>query len=136
MSSWRETLATNEKTFIEDASNKIYRNILAVCSFLVEVENGGIIQYLDNATGNEFSLLITAANEINCPSLLAITSRIKEMFPRSEVPKARSERSGIIDKMLEQHGEDDPFDELMHDYTGKVSCIESCLERYLRLHGY
>ncbi len=136
MHRWRDILAKKEAMFLDKSSDRIYRNILAVSSFLIEVENGGIVQYLDNDSGNYFSTLVSAAIDIKCPILKSITGHINVMFPEGVVPMERNERGSVIDQMLDDFDDEDPFDELVREYENGVSCIESCFDHYLLQHGF
>jgi hypothetical protein len=84
-----------------------------------QINNGGIIQFIDNGTGNYFHETIDAAKRIQSEVLVNILTRTAAQFPNEQIPKDWDERRELIDKLNEQFCPSIPFNELNEDAKKK-----------------
>lgn len=77
-----------------------------------QINNGGIIQFIDNGTGNRFHETIEAARRIDCKILIEILTRASRQFPNGQIPKDWDERRKVYDELCEKHISYITFDEL------------------------
>lgn len=76
-----------------------------------QIMNGGLVQFIDNSTGNYYHETIEAARKINFSELVNILVKAAQQFPDNKVPKDWEYRRQLWDKMGEQHlTEGDEFD--------------------------
>ena len=75
-----------------------------------QINNGGIVQFIDNSTGNRFLETIDASKRIKSDSLLNILTRITIQFPNKQIPQDWNKRRIIWDKLCEQHENDDNWE--------------------------
>ncbi len=77
--------------------------------FLGDTLNGGLIQTLENSTGDNAGSVETFVNEYCNDSLRAIFQELNQMFPGAQIPATREERQATIAKLQKS---DDPFEDL------------------------
>jgi hypothetical protein len=77
-----------------------------------EINNGGIVQFIDNGTGNYFHETIKAANRINSEGLVNMLTKAARQFPDGQIPKDWSERRYLYDELSDQHSTYLKFDDL------------------------
>lgn len=77
-----------------------------------QINNGGIIQFIDNRTGNRFHETIDAAKRINSKILVEILTIAAEQFPNGQIPKNWNERRSLYDELCNKHITYLEFDEL------------------------
>lgn len=68
-----------------------------------EIMNGGIVQFIDNGSGNYFHETLDAARRINFTDLVQILEKAAEKFPNGEVPTDWDYRRQVWDEIGEQH---------------------------------
>lgn len=80
--------------------------------FMGDTLNGGLIQTLENSTGDHFADVEAFANDYCSEPVRQIFVELKQMFPHGQVPANRTTRQDAIEKMM--NGDDlfDPFEEL------------------------
>ncbi|MFN0031622.1 MAG: DUF4375 domain-containing protein, partial [Flavobacteriales bacterium] len=57
-----------------------------------QINNGGVIQFIDNGSGNYFHETIEAAKRANIDELAAMLEKVANKFPNGQVPKDWIER--------------------------------------------
>lgn len=76
-------------------------------SLLVEMHyqimNGGIVQFIDNRTGDYFHETLDAARRINFSELVNILVKAAQQFPNGNVPTDFEYRRELWDQMGEEH---------------------------------
>lgn len=77
-----------------------------------QVNNGGIIQFMDNRTGNRFHETVAAAKRINSGELVEILTRAAEQFPNGQIPKDWDERRSLYEQLCEKYITYRTFDKL------------------------
>jgi hypothetical protein len=77
-----------------------------------QINNGGIIQFIDNGTGNRFHETIDAARRIDSEILVELLTRAANQFPNGQIPKDWDERRNLYDELREKHITYKTFDEL------------------------
>ncbi len=77
-----------------------------------QINNGGIIQFIDNGTGNRFHETIDAARRIDSDILVEILTRASRQFPNGQVPTDWDERRNLYDELCEKFITYKTFDEL------------------------
>ena len=64
-----------------------------------QVMNGGVIQFVDNGSGDNFEETLTALKEIKATEYIEILEKFKSKVPNGVVPKNMEERRAVIDKL-------------------------------------
>jgi hypothetical protein len=77
-----------------------------------QIMNGGVVQFIDNSTGNYFYETVQIARTINSTELLEILTKAAEQFPNEQVPKNWEERRALYDELCDLHSKYIPFHEL------------------------
>lgn len=77
-----------------------------------QINNGGIVQFIDNGTGNRFQETIDAAKRINSGTFVELLTRAAEQFPDGQIPADWDERRDLFDELSEKHTTYKTFDEL------------------------
>jgi hypothetical protein len=78
----------------------------------VQINNGGIIQFIDNGTGNRFHETIDAARRIKSEIFVELLTKAAEQFPNGKVPKDWKERRSLYDELCDKYITYKTFDEL------------------------
>ncbi len=76
-------------------------SLLAVMHY--QIMNGGIVQFIDNVSGNYFHETLEAAKRIDFTELVNILIKAGEQFPNGIVPSDWNYRRQIWDELGEQH---------------------------------
>lgn len=89
-----------------------------------QINNGGVVQFIDNSTGNLFHETIDAARRINNDSLVSILTKATSQYPNGQIPKDWEHRRDLWDELCEQHEGDENWDnfwdELDHEYDDNI----------------
>lgn len=128
---WRNFVVEAESNQLFRRKFTTYSDVRQVAFFIGEVENGGIIQYLDNSSGDEFKLLKRAATIISCEVLVATLRKLESFFPNGKVPSDRGVRGDIIDELIDAADGEDPFEGLNSWYNANFECVVKCLNMYV-----
>lgn len=101
-----------------------------------QIQNGGIIQFIDNSTGNRFHETIDAAKRINNDSLVAILTNVTTQYPKGKIPKDWNYRRELWDELCDKHENDKNWDkfweELDDSYYKNSRYIHQSLIDYLK----
>ncbi|WP_452219403.1 DMP19 family protein [Lacinutrix undariae] len=100
---------------IEDFKNPL-KNLVYLLNMKGQVDNGGITQFIDNATGDHFLETKLALKEIKMTPYLNILLEIEKTFPNNRVPKNQNERRYVIDSMCKTDEERWKIEETYEDY--------------------
>lgn len=68
-----------------------------------QIMNGGIIQFIENSSGNYYHETIEAAQRINFLELVDILAKAAQQFPNYNVPTDWEYRRQLLDKMIDEH---------------------------------
>jgi hypothetical protein len=77
-----------------------------------QINNGGIIQFIDNGTGNRFHETIDAVKRIDSEVLVELLTRASRQFPNGQIPKDWDDRRDLYDELCEKYITFKTFDEL------------------------
>ncbi len=75
-----------------------------------QINNGGIVQFIDNGTGNRFHETIDAAKRINNDGLVSILTQATTQYPNGQIPKDWDYRRQLWDELCDQHENDESWD--------------------------
>lgn len=129
--SWRGILADRIEEFEKRRGASPFEEILVLAWLIGEVENGGLIQYLDNATGDDFYRARDAAERIGRADVVALMDKVAAMFPGGVVPGDQGDRMLVTEALSEKLGGDDPFDELTRSFWVVQPALEASMDRWL-----
>lgn len=89
--------------YIDYENIEIFENPLKNLIFLLnmqgQIDNGGVGQFVDHATGNNFNETKIALKETRIESYYNILLEIEQSFPNCIVPKNQEKRRDAIDNM-------------------------------------
>lgn len=71
-----------------------------------QIMNRGLIQFVDNSTGDYFEGTLTALKEMGLPRHSKILENIKQKFSDQNIPKDMEERRNLIDSINENLNEE------------------------------
>lgn len=132
--------------YYPDCDNESFDNLDSVARTFVlivnldgQVQNGGLIQFIDNSTGDYFHETIEAAENIKNEKLVEILNKITIQYPERQIPKDWDERRSLWDSMCEQHENDDNWDKFWDDlddeYYDNANSMNKELIEYLRANA-
>ncbi len=101
-----------------------------------QIQNGGIIQFIDNGTGNRFHETIDAAKRIKNDSLVAILTSVTSQYPKGKIPTDWNYRRDLWDKLCDKHENDKNWDRFWEEideryYENSKSIFQSLID-YLK----
>jgi len=88
---------------INEVSDQPIRNLCYLFDMHFQIQNGGIIQFIDNSSGNNFNETLKSLEIINLPIHIDILQKVKSVFPNNYVTKNWEERRLIIDRINENN---------------------------------
>jgi hypothetical protein len=104
-----------------------------------QINNGGVIQFIDNSTGNHFHETIDAAKKIKNDSLVSILTKAATQYPNGQIPKNWEQRRNVWDELCEAHDNDESWDnlweELNRSYYDISKAIYQNLIEYLKTNA-
>lgn len=104
-----------------------------------QINNGGIIQFIDNGTGNRFHETIDAAKRINSDGLVNILSRATTQYPDGQIPKEWNYRRDLWDQLCAKHEDDEKWEnfweELDNWYYNNSETIYQNMIDYLKYNA-
>jgi len=119
-----------------DNLDAVARTFALIVNIDGQVQNGGLIQFIDNSTGDYFHETIEAAKIIKNDKLVDILSKITTQYPNKLIPKDWNERRELWDSMCEKHENDEEWDkfwdELDHEYYDNANKMNQDLIVYLK----
>lgn len=104
-------LPTLENETFEEM-DEVSQTLLLFASMHGQVMNGGIVQFIDNGSGNYFHETLDAARRVNFTELVQILEKAAEQFPNGQIPKDWDERRSLYDELCEKYITYKTFDEL------------------------
>ncbi len=101
-----------------------------------QIQNGGIIQFIDNGTGNRFHETIEAARRIKNDSLVAILTSVTSQYPKGKIPTDLNYRRDLWDKLCDKHENNKNWDKFWKEiddryYENSKSIYQSLID-YLK----
>ncbi len=117
---------------IENFENPL-KNLIYISNMHGQVLNGGVIQFVDNSTGDSFEETLKAIKEIKAIEYIEILEKIKSIFPKGLIPKDMEERREVIDGIWESLNEkqDAEMNELLEKLDDKYYDNQETLYRYV-----
>jgi hypothetical protein len=104
-----------------------------------QINNGGVVQFIDNSTGNLFHETIDAAKRIKNDSLVSILTKATTQYPNGQIPKNWEYRRNLWDELCEVHENDESWDnlweELDRSYYNNSKTIYQSLIEYLKTNA-
>jgi hypothetical protein len=117
----------------------VARTFVLIINIDGQVQNGGLIQFIDNSTGNYFHETIEAAKSIKNKKLVEILKKITSQYPNKQIPKDWGERRDLWDSLCEKHENDEEWDkfwdELDEEYYDNANTMNQELIEYLRVNA-
>ncbi len=95
-----------------DELDEVSKTFFLIAAMDGQIQNGGIIQFIDNGSGNYFHETQHAAALIKSTILVDILNRAANQFPNNQVLKDWDERREVYDELCEQYITYRTFDEL------------------------
>jgi len=73
------------------------RTILYITDMHFQIMNGGVLQFVDNGTGNDFNQIMDSLKKLELLPQVGICKKIQSLFPDSTVPEDWEKRRDLID---------------------------------------
>jgi hypothetical protein len=102
----------DDDNFNIEKFEKVTQNFVLFVNMDGQILNGGVIQFIDNSTGNYFHETIQVAKAIKSTELLEILTKAAGQFPNGQIPKNWEERRALYDELSDLHSNYIPFHEL------------------------
>jgi hypothetical protein len=99
----------------KNLNNQIQGLIYAV-NMHYQVLNGGVVQFVDNSTGDFFEETLVSLKKMKMEKYVEILERIKQIFPNQSIPKNMEERRNIIDGLTKTQEEEWKMEELWEEF--------------------
>ena len=117
---------------IEEFENPV-KNLIYIFNMHFQVLNGGVIQFVDNSTGDFFEETLNALKEINAVEYVDILQKVKSIFPEGSVPRDTDERRAVIDGIWDDLTEkqDEEMSELLESVDEKYYDNQELLYKYV-----
>jgi Domain of unknown function (DUF4375) len=119
--------------------DSVARTFVLIVNLDGQVQNGGLIQFIDNSTGEYFHETIEAAKNIKNDKLVAILTKITTQYPVHQIPKDWDERRALWDSMCEHNENDETWDkfwdDLDHEYYDNANAMNKDLIEYLKANA-
>jgi hypothetical protein len=122
---------------IEKYENPL-KNLIYIFSMHGEVLNGGLIQFVENSTGDNFEETIKALNEIRAIEYVKILEKIKTHFPNGFLPKDTGKRRELIDELNDKRTQEElweieaVYENYDNQYYNNVKSLEKYVIDYLK----
>lgn len=88
---------------ISDISDPPIRTLCYILNMHFQIENGGVIQFIDNGSGNDFDETLRSLEEINASIQARILMDVESIFPNNIVSKNWEHRRSQIDRINENN---------------------------------
>jgi hypothetical protein len=132
---WRSIVSSRIDELERHSNESPYRELLSLAWLIGEVENGGLIQYLDNSTGDQFYTARDAALEVGCAEVSTIMDEIAMLFPSGVVPLDRAARMGTTESLTDCAGGNDPFAQHTERFWKVQSALEQKIDEWVDRYG-
>lgn len=122
-----------------DNLDSVARTFVLIVNLDGQVQNGGLIQFIDNSTGGYFHETIEAAKNIKNEKLVNILNKIIAQYPDHQIPKDWDERRALWDSMCEENENDEKWDKfwdnLDDEYYDNANAMNEELIEYLKANA-
>ncbi len=117
---------------IEKFENPL-KNLIYISDMHYQVLNGGVIQFVDNSSGDYFEETLKALKEIKALEYIEILEKIKSIFPKGFIPKDNEKRRDVIDSIWENldEKEDAKMNELIESLDNKYYDNQEVFYKYI-----
>lgn len=123
----------------EDITDDAIKNLTYIFAMHFQVQNGGVIQFVDNSTGNTFYEIMESLKEIDALIYIKLLFLIESAFPNQKVPKNWEDRRDMIDLINENKVDNIPdfnselfWDELDKLYFNNQDKLYKKIIRYVK----
>lgn len=100
------------ETEVSELTDIKARTLYFISTMHYQVLNGGVIQFVDNSSGDFFEDIYQTLDNLSLTAFVQILTDVRNKFPNQSIPTDMSERRNLIDKINEQAEVDDKEDEL------------------------
>ena len=108
-------------------------NLVYACNMNVQVDNGGVISFVDNGSGEYFHETLNALKELKMDKFLLILDEFKTLFPDEIVPKDIEKRRNAIDLILDKTGDsEEPFESWDDIFYSNREYFENKIIEYVK----
>jgi hypothetical protein len=122
-----------------DNLDSVARTFVLIVNLDGQVQNGGLIQFIDNSSGDYFHETIEAAKNIKNEKLVDILNKIIAQYPERQIPKDWDERRALWDSMCEENENDEKWDKFWDDlddeYYDNANAMNEELIQYLKANA-
>jgi hypothetical protein len=73
------------------------RTVLYITDMHFQIMNGGVLQFVDNGTGNDFYRIMDGLRELKLLPQVEMCNKIQKLFPNQTVPENWEKRRDLID---------------------------------------
>lgn len=121
----------------ENCINNDLMNVIYVCNMSVQIDNGGIISFVDNGSGDYFNQTLQALKEMEIEKHYNILKEFQGLFPDENVPGDMDERRDLMDVVLERTGDsEEPFETWDNTiYSSREYFLNKIID-YLKKHAH
>ena len=133
-------IVSSSYTDFEDESFEKLDKVSQVFSLLISMDgqigNGGIVQFIDNGSGNYFHETIEATKSIRFIELTNLLNKATKYHPKNQITKDWEERRKIWDELCNKYENDLKFEnhweEIDNEYYEINSLFHEKLINYLK----
>ena len=117
---------------IKNFENPI-KNLIYIFDMDGQVSNGGVIQFVDNSTGDHFEETLLALKEIKAVEYVKILEDVKSHFPNGYIPNNTEIRRNLIDSLAEKLTQEEHWEleETYEKYDTQYYSNEKKLHQYV-----
>lgn len=112
--------------------NEIARTAYVIYKYITEVRADGIIGYFSGYAAYDAHMLIAAMQKIDAPITLKIMQEVLRLFPDSIPAMDDEERWGQVDRIIEETGKEDPWEDLNRQFLANLPELENQFTSYLQ----
>lgn len=106
------------------------------CNMQVQIDNGGIISFVDNGSGAFFDQTLEALKAMDIEKHYRILLAFQDLFPDKYVPQDMAERRDLMDVILENSGDsDEPFETWDNEIYDSRAYFLTKIIAYLKKHS-
>ena len=100
------------ETEVSDLTDVKAKALYFISTMHYQVMNGGVIQFVDNSSGDYFEEIYQTLDNLSLTAYKEILTEFRNKFPNKSIPTDMSERRDLIDRINDQAEIDDKEDEL------------------------
>lgn len=112
--------------------NEIARTAYVIYKYITEVSADGIIGYFSGYAAYDAHMLVAAMQKIDAPISLKIMQEVLALFPDGIPATDDEERWAQIDKIVEETGTEDPWENLNRQFLANLPELDIQFTSYLQ----